>query len=96
MQHYTNINDLDSLQKTVKEAIQLKNNPYQFENLGFKDRFSGTRQVVNGNLNLKKWNIQNKGSFLKSDSDYSSSVFIRNQTQVKYHFKKNCELYKLT
>ena len=62
---------------------------YQFENLGFKDSFSGTRQVVNGNLNLKKWNIQNKGSFLKSDSDYSSSVFIRNQTQVKYHFKKN-------
>lgn len=62
---------------------------YQFENLGFKDSFSGTRQVVNGNLNLKKWNIQNKGSFLKSDSDYSSSLFIRNQTQVKYHFKKN-------
>jgi hypothetical protein len=62
---------------------------YHFENLGFKDRFSGTRQVVNGNINLKKWNIQNKGSFLKSDSDYSSSVFIRNQTQVKYHYKKN-------
>jgi len=62
---------------------------YQFENLGFKDRFSGTRHVINGNLILKKWSIQNKGSFLKSNSDYSSSLFIRNQTQVKYHFKKN-------
>jgi hypothetical protein len=62
---------------------------YQFENLGFKDSFSGTRQVVNGNLNLNKWSIQNKGSYLKSESNYSSSVFIRNQTQVKYHIKKN-------
>ena len=62
---------------------------YQFENLGFKDSFSGTRQVLNGNVNLKKWNIQNKGSFLKSESNYSTSVFIRNQTQIKYHFKKN-------
>jgi hypothetical protein len=62
---------------------------YQFENLGFKDSFSGTRQVLNGNLTLKKWNIQNKGSFLKSESNYSSSVFIRNQTQIKYHYKKN-------
>jgi hypothetical protein len=62
---------------------------YQFENLGFKDSFSGTRQVLNGNINLKKWNIQNKGSFLKSESNYSTSVFIRNQAQIKYHFKKN-------
>jgi hypothetical protein len=62
---------------------------YQFENLGFKDSFSGTRQVLNGNLTLKKWNIQNKGSFLKSESKYSSSVFIRNQTQIKYHYNKN-------
>ena len=34
MQHYTNINDLDSLQKTVQEAISLKNNELQFKNLG--------------------------------------------------------------
>lgn len=34
MQHYTNINDLDSLQKTVQEAISLKNNEFQFKNLG--------------------------------------------------------------
>ena len=34
MQHYTNINDLDSLQKTVKEAIQLKKNEKEFQKLG--------------------------------------------------------------
>jgi len=34
MQHYTNINDLDSLQKTVAEAIDLKNNELQFKTLG--------------------------------------------------------------
>ena len=34
MQHYTNINDLDSLQKTVKEAIQLKKNKKEFQKLG--------------------------------------------------------------
>ncbi len=62
---------------------------YQFENLDFKDSFSGSRHVLNGTYNLKNWNIQNKSSFLKSESNYSSSVFIRNQTQVKYHFKKN-------
>ncbi len=62
---------------------------FQFENLGFKDSFSGSRQFLNGNLNLKKWNIQNKSSFLKSESNYSNSVFIRNQSQVKYHYKKN-------
>lgn len=34
MQHYTNINDLDSLQKTVKEAIELKKNEKEFQKLG--------------------------------------------------------------
>ena len=34
MQHYTHINDLDSLQKTVAEAIDLKKNELQFKTLG--------------------------------------------------------------
>lgn len=34
MQHYTNINDLDSLQKTVQEAIELKKNETKFKSLG--------------------------------------------------------------
>ena len=34
MKHYTHITDLDSLQKTVQEAIELKQNELQFESLG--------------------------------------------------------------
>ena len=34
MQHYLNINDLDSLDKTVKEAIDLKKNELKFKALG--------------------------------------------------------------
>ena len=34
MQHYTNINDLNSLQETVKEAIDLKKNELQFKKIG--------------------------------------------------------------
>ena len=34
MRHYTHINDLENLQKTVQEAIVLKQNELQFENLG--------------------------------------------------------------
>ena len=34
MQHYTHINDLDNLQLAVKEAIDLKEKPLQFEQLG--------------------------------------------------------------
>jgi len=34
MNKYVTINDIKNIKDTVKEAIQLKNNPYQFENLG--------------------------------------------------------------
>lgn len=34
MRHYTHINDLNNLQETVQEAITLKQNELQFENLG--------------------------------------------------------------
>ena len=34
MKNYITINDIKSIEHTVQEAIQLKNNPYQFETLG--------------------------------------------------------------
>jgi len=34
MKHYTNINDIPNLSETVKEAILLKLNPFEFQNLG--------------------------------------------------------------
>jgi hypothetical protein len=62
---------------------------YQYEKLDYSDSFSGNRHILNASFNLKDWNIQSKGSFLKSDATSSTSKFIRNQSQVKYNFKKN-------
>lgn len=62
---------------------------YQLEKLDFSESFSGTRHVVDGLFRFKNFTIQNNGSVLKSDSDYSESKFIRNQTQARYHFGKN-------
>ncbi|MCY1221493.1 hypothetical protein D9M72_335510 [compost metagenome] len=62
---------------------------YQLEKLDFSESFSGTRHVVDGSFRFKNFTVQNNGSILKSDSDYSESKFIRNQTQARYHFGKN-------
>ncbi|MDR6966796.1 hypothetical protein J2X31_000794 [Flavobacterium arsenatis] len=62
---------------------------YQFEKLDFSDSFSGNRHVINGNFKLKNWSFQNNGSYLQSDGTLSTSKFLRNQTQARYHFDKN-------
>ncbi len=62
---------------------------YQYENLDFAQYFSGNRHLVNGLFKLEKWNIQQTGSFMKSDATASRSQFARNQTQARYHFGKN-------
>lgn len=62
---------------------------YQLEKLDFSESFSGTRHVVDGIFRFKNLMLQNSGSILKSDSDYSESTFIRNQSQARYNFKKN-------
>jgi hypothetical protein len=77
---------VSGLQMTLPEKGNLV---YQFEKLDFSKIFTGNRHVLNALLNLKNWNIQTTGSLLHSDGKDSSSKFLRNQTQVKYHFKKN-------
>jgi len=62
---------------------------YQFEKLDFSESFSGNRHILNAFFNLKDWDIKSRGSFLNSDATSSTSKFLRNQTQVKYNFKKN-------
>jgi len=62
---------------------------YQLEKLDFSESFSGTRHVVDGLFRFENLMVQNSGSILKSDSDYSESTFVRNQSQARYHFKKN-------
>lgn len=62
---------------------------YQFEKLDFSKSFSGNRHLVTGFFKLKDWNILQNASALQSDGNYASSTFIRNQTQLRYHFGKN-------
>src|SRR6218665_888359 len=62
---------------------------YQFEKLDFTGSFSGSRHLINGLFKLDNWNIQNNGSFMKSDGTLANSKFIRNQTQARYHFGTN-------
>ena len=62
---------------------------YKFEKLDFTDNFSGNRHVVESSINYKKLTFQNLGSYLQSDGNYSSSKFLRNIAQVRYHFEKN-------
>ncbi len=62
---------------------------YQFEKLDFSNSFSGNRHVINGVYKLKNWSIKNQGSFLNSDAIVSTSKFLRNQSQLRFHFDKN-------
>ncbi len=62
---------------------------YQIENLNFSDSFNGNKHILNGLFKFEKLTIQNQGSFLKSDGNYSSTRFVRNQTQVKVNINKN-------
>lgn len=62
---------------------------YQFEKLDFSKSFTGNRHLVNGFFKLKEWNLLQNTSILNSDGDYAKSTFVRNQSQARYHFKKN-------
>ncbi len=62
---------------------------YQLEQLDFGSGFTGTRHVVNGQFTFGKFYIQESGSALKSNGNYSTSSFIRNEALTKYHFGKN-------
>ncbi len=63
---------------------------YQLEKLDFSHAFTGLRHVVDGRLNFdNKLVVQNRGSWLNSNSTYSDSKFIRNEALGKYHFGKN-------
>jgi hypothetical protein len=62
---------------------------YQIENLDFSQSFSGNRHLVNGLFKFDRWNVQQAGSFMKSDATLSTSKFLRDQTQARYHFGKN-------
>ena len=80
MQHYTNINELDSLKKIVEEAIELKKNELQFKNLGegkticllffnnsLRTRLSTQKAAQNLGLNAIVMNFGSEGWQLEFD-----------------------------
>ena len=77
--------DLFSKKKTANIGLFT----YQFEKLDFTESYSGSRHTSNAFFKLKRWTIENQGSFLNSDATASTSKFIRNLTKTKYHFGKN-------
>ena len=80
---------LDFILDEKKESDSQSFIKYQFQKLDFATAFSGNRQLLNGIFNYKNWKIQNQGSFLNSSGLLSTSKFIRNQTQTRFHFNKN-------
>jgi len=62
---------------------------YQLEKLDFSSAFNGTRHVIDGQMKFGNLFLQNRGSVLQSDGNYSKSEFIRNEALSKYHFGKN-------
>jgi hypothetical protein len=83
---------VSGLNFSLNPLTEIKNSgviKYQFEKLDFTESFSGNRHSLHGRFNLKNWSFMNQGSYLKSDGILSSSNFLRNQSQVRYHFDKN-------
>ncbi|MBF4493797.1 hypothetical protein IR010_14710 [Flavobacterium sp. MR2016-29] len=62
---------------------------YQFEKLDFTESYSGSRHTTTAFFKIKKWTIENQGSFLDSDATAFASKFIRDHARTKYHFGKN-------
>ncbi|MAZ73853.1 MAG: hypothetical protein CMC70_11985, partial [Flavobacteriaceae bacterium] len=60
---------------------------YTFQNLDFSENFTGTRHVVNGNLNFSKLRTFTNGSILNSESDSLQSKFYRLHHTSVYGFK---------
>jgi len=87
----TNVSGNQSLLVSGLNFILPKNGilTYQFEKLDFTAAFSGNRHIIDGLFKFNRFNLQNHGSFLNSNSNLTDSKFIRNQTQARYHFKKS-------
>ena len=77
--------ELNPKPKSINKGLVL----YQFEKLDFSNNFSGSRHVLNGLIRIKNWTFQHQGSFLNSDGTILSSKFLRNQSQMRFHFYKN-------
>lgn len=61
---------------------------YLFEQLQFGNSFNGSRHLLQGVLNTKKWNIATRASYLSSQQDTVSTTFLRVHQIAARSFKK--------
>ncbi|MDQ5928409.1 MAG: hypothetical protein QG594_183, partial [Bacteroidota bacterium] len=92
----TTIGNQSLLVSGLKFNLSPKNNPkqygniiYQFEKLSFSNAFTGNKHQLLGLFTYNNWNINTKTSYLNSQGNLNKTTFARNQTQLRYHFKKN-------
>ncbi len=62
---------------------------YEFQHLGFSDRFSGTRHVLFGNFKKDQLRSRMNTSYLKSKGDSLDSEFFRIKNRTSYSFTKS-------
>ncbi|WP_130735813.1 hypothetical protein [Flavobacterium sp. J27] len=77
---------------TTGITLNMKKNgftKYQFEKLDFSQNFSGNRHLIESFIKLSKTTITTNFSALNSNSEITNSTFIRNQSRIKHHFRKN-------
>ncbi len=61
---------------------------YKFEYLNFSENFNGNKHNATANLTLNRWNIFSNSSILNSESNVSTSTFLRSFNRATYSFKK--------
>ncbi|MDW5290625.1 hypothetical protein [Formosa sp. PL04] len=76
---------VSGLQLTLPEKVFLN---YQFEHLSYHNNFNGNRHVANGFFHLNNFHFYTNSSFLNSDSETSTSTFLRSYNKATYSFGK--------
>lgn len=61
---------------------------YRFEHLNYSENFNGNRHSALANLQFNRWNIFTNSSILNSESDVTSSTFLRSFNRITYSLDK--------
>lgn len=61
---------------------------YKFEHLNYSENFNGNRHSALASLQFNRWNIFTNTSILNSESDVSTSEFLRSFNRITYSFDK--------
>ena len=73
------------LQFQHKEKGQIS---YTYENLNFTENYSGNKQRLNVDLQVKKIHVLHQSSYLNSSGELTNTNYIRSHTNIKYNQKK--------